>query len=147
MLVAELLDAWGKPIDLRGGALPVRRADHRHRIVPLGQRPRALGWRRGWSSSASTTPPSAATLLDTHPFAWLPMLSRVLASAQLLPDAAGGRGLVYVVVGHEEWADARSEEVESIVDIVRTTHAGRGRGGVQGDRAAALVGVHAGQDV
>ena len=75
------------------------------------------------------------TLLDTHPFAWLPMLSRVLSSAQLLPDAVGGRGLVYAVVGHEEWANARPEEVESIVDIVRTTAAGRGGRGVQGDRA------------
>jgi phosphoesterase RecJ-like protein len=60
-------------------------------------------------------------LLDTHPFAWLTMLSRVLGSAQLLPDAVGGRGLVYVVVGHQEWISARPEEVESIVDIVRTT--------------------------
>ena len=50
------------------------------------------------------------------------MLSRVLASARLVPDAVGGRGLVYVVVGHDEWTASRSEEVESIVDIVRTTH-------------------------
>ena len=28
---------------------------------------------------------------------------------------------MYVVVGYEEWANARPEEVESIVDIVRTT--------------------------
>jgi phosphoesterase RecJ-like protein len=28
---------------------------------------------------------------------------------------------VYVVVPHQEWANARPEEVESIVDIVRTT--------------------------
>jgi len=48
-------------------------------------------------------------------------LSRVLASARLVPDAVGGRGLVYVVVGHDEWTSSRSEEVESIVDIVRTT--------------------------
>ncbi len=59
--------------------------------------------------------------MDTHPFAWLPMLSRVLGSARLLGDAAGGRGLVYAVVAHQEWAKARPEEVESIVDIVRTT--------------------------
>jgi phosphoesterase RecJ-like protein len=49
------------------------------------------------------------------------MLSRVLASAQLMPDAADGRGLVYAVVGNQEWENARPEEVESIVDIVRTT--------------------------
>jgi len=28
---------------------------------------------------------------------------------------------VYAVVGHQEWASARPEEVESVVDIVRTT--------------------------
>ncbi len=61
------------------------------------------------------------SLLDTHPFAWLTLLSRVLGSAQLLPDAVEGRGLVYTVVGYAEWINARPEEVESIVDIVRTT--------------------------
>ncbi|GAB4962552.1 hypothetical protein MAHJHV54_24550 [Mycobacterium avium subsp. hominissuis] len=60
-------------------------------------------------------------LMDTHPFGWLPLLSRVLASAQLLPDAVGGRGLVYAVVGNQDWISSRPEEVESIVDIVRTT--------------------------
>jgi phosphoesterase RecJ-like protein len=59
--------------------------------------------------------------MDSHPFGWLPLLSRVLASAQLLPDAAGGRGLVYAVVGNKDWIGSRPEEVESIVDIVRTT--------------------------
>jgi phosphoesterase RecJ-like protein len=59
--------------------------------------------------------------MDTHPFAWMAMLSRVLGSAQLLPDAAGGRGLVYASVENHEWDGARPEEVESIVDIVRTT--------------------------
>ena len=60
-------------------------------------------------------------LLDSHPFAWLPMLSRVLGTATLLPEAAAGRGLVYVVVSHDDWLTNRSEEVESVVDIVRTT--------------------------
>ena len=59
--------------------------------------------------------------MDSHPFGWLPMLSRVLGSAQLVPDAAGGRGLVYAVVDNQEWVRARPEEVESVVDIVRTT--------------------------
>jgi phosphoesterase RecJ-like protein len=120
MLVAELLDAWGKPIDLgvahclyaglttdTGSFRWASARAHRlaARLVELGV------------DNASIS----RTLLDTHPFAWLPMLSRVLGSAQLLPDAAGGRGLVYAVVGHQEWAKARPEEVESIVDIVRTT--------------------------
>ncbi|WP_197518592.1 bifunctional oligoribonuclease/PAP phosphatase NrnA [Mycobacterium sp. ACS1612] len=120
MLVAELLDAWGKPIDIgvahclyaglttdTGSFRWASARAHRlaARLVELGVDNAAI----------------SRTLLDTHPFAWLPMLSRVLASAQLVPEAAGGRGLVYAVVGHQEWANARPEEVESIVDIVRTT--------------------------
>jgi bifunctional oligoribonuclease and PAP phosphatase NrnA len=120
MLVAELLDAWDKPIDLgvahclyaglitdTGSFRWASARAHRlaARLVELGVD----------NSSISRA------LLDTHPFAWLPMLSRVLASAHLLPDAADGRGLVYAVVGHQEWEKARPEEVESIVDIVRTT--------------------------
>lgn len=120
MLVAELLDVWGKPIDVgvahclyaglttdTGSFRWASARAHRlaARLVELGV------------DNASIS----RTLLDTHPFAWLPMLSRVLGSAQLLPDAAGGLGLVYAVVGHQEWANARPEEVESIVDIVRTT--------------------------
>ncbi len=39
-----------------------------------------------------------------------------------MPDAAGGRGLVYAVVDTSRLGHAsRPEEVESIVDIVRTT--------------------------
>lgn len=120
MLVAELLDVWGKPIERdvahclyaglttdTGSFRWATARAHRlaARLVELGV------------DNASIS----RTLLDTHPFAWLPMLSRVLGSAQLLPDAADGRGLVYAVVAHEEWANARPEEVESIVDIVRTT--------------------------
>ena len=120
MLVAELLDAWDKPIDLgvahclyaglttdTGSFRWASARAHRlaARLVDLGV------------DNASIS----RALLDTHPFAWLPMLSRVLASAQLVADAADGRGLVYAVVGHQEWQNARPEEVESIVDIVRTT--------------------------
>jgi phosphoesterase RecJ-like protein len=120
MLIADLLDAWGKPIDKRvahclyaglttdtGSFRWASARAHRlaARLVELGVDNAAI----------------SRTLLDTHPFAWLPMLSRVLGSARLLPDAACGRGLVFAVVSHEEWVSARPEEVESIVDIVRTT--------------------------
>ncbi|BBZ05035.1 phosphoesterase [Mycolicibacterium chitae] len=119
LLIAELLDAWGKPIDkfvahcLYAGLITdtgsFRWASARAhrlaaRLVELGV------------DNASIS----RTLLDTHPFSWLPMLSRVLSSAQLIPDALDGRGMVYAVVAHHEWSDARPEEVESIVDIVRT---------------------------
>lgn len=63
----------------------------------------------------------ARTLLDTHPFAWLPMLSAVLGSATLVGEAAGGRGLVYAVVRRDVVGDLRSEEIESVIDIVRTS--------------------------
>jgi phosphoesterase RecJ-like protein len=120
MLVAELLDAWGKPIDTEvahclyaglttdtGSFRWASARAHRlaARLVELGVDNAAI----------------SRSLMDTHPFSWLTMLSRVLGSAQLLPDAVDGRGLVYAIVGHQEWISARPEEVESIVDIVRTT--------------------------
>lgn len=63
----------------------------------------------------------ARRLLDTHPFGWLPMLGSVLGSARLVQDAAGGQGLVYAVIRTEDSRGLRSEEIESVVDIVRTT--------------------------
>ncbi len=120
VLVADLLDAWGLPIDL-----PVAHCLYAGLTTDTGSfrwasaRAHRLAARLvdlGVDNAGITR-----TLLDTHPFDWLPMLSRVLASARLLPDALDGRGLVYVVVPHQEWAAARHEEVESIVDIVRTT--------------------------
>ena len=63
----------------------------------------------------------ARRLLDTHPFGWLPMLSKVLGSAVLVPDAAAGRGLVHAVIRRADREGLNSEEVESVIDIVRTT--------------------------
>ncbi|MGE0215451.1 DHH family phosphoesterase [Mycolicibacterium sp.] len=120
VLVAELLDAWGEPIDaavahcLYAG-LTTDTGSFRW-ASPRAHRLAARLVELGIDNAAISR-----TLLDTHPFEWLPMLSRVLGSAQLLPAAAGGRGLVYAVVPHQEWVKARPEEVESIVDIVRTT--------------------------
>ncbi len=120
LLVAELLDAWGKPIDtdvahciyagLTTDTGSFRWASARAlrlaaRLVDIGVDNAAI----------------SRTLIDSHPFVWLPLLSRVLGSAKLLPDAVGGRGLVYAVVDHHDWDSSRPEEVESIVDIVRTT--------------------------
>jgi bifunctional oligoribonuclease and PAP phosphatase NrnA len=120
LLVAEILDAWGKPID----------ADVAHCIY-AGLTTDTGSFR--WASARAhrlaarlvdvgvNNAAISRTLMDTHPFVWLPMLSRVLGSAQLVPDAVGGRGLVYAVVDNQEWVNSRPEEVESIVDIVRTT--------------------------
>jgi phosphoesterase RecJ-like protein len=120
MLVAELLDAWGKPIDTEvAHCIYAGLATDTGSFRWASARAYRLAARLieiGVDNSAISR-----SLMDTHPFAWLPMLSRVLGSAQLVPDAVGGLGLVYVVVGNQEWVNARSEEVESIVDIVRTT--------------------------
>jgi phosphoesterase RecJ-like protein len=59
-------------------------------------------------------------LMDAHPFAYLRMLSRVLARAELDVGAAGGLGLVHAVVGMDDARDVRSEEVESVIDVVRS---------------------------
>lgn len=63
----------------------------------------------------------ARKLLDSHPFGWLPMLGNVLGSATLAQEAAGGLGLVYAVIRREDTVGLRSEEIESVIDIVRTT--------------------------
>ncbi|HEX6356946.1 bifunctional oligoribonuclease/PAP phosphatase NrnA [Actinophytocola sp.] len=65
--------------------------------------------------------PGLMTLLDAHPFAWLPMLGRVLARAVLEPDEAGGLGFVHTSVHRDDMAGVRLEEVESVVDVLRTT--------------------------
>ncbi|MGH3872346.1 MAG: DHH family phosphoesterase [Pseudonocardiaceae bacterium] len=67
--------------------------------------------------------PDATTrgLLDTHPFGWLAMLATVLGRAQLEPASAQGLGLVHTTVRLADMAGLGSEEVESVVDLVRTT--------------------------
>ncbi|MQA11152.1 MAG: bifunctional oligoribonuclease/PAP phosphatase NrnA [Pseudonocardiaceae bacterium] len=60
-------------------------------------------------------------LQDSHPFAWLPMLSTVLAGARLEPESARGLGLVHAAVPADAVAAVRTEEVEGVVDVVRGT--------------------------
>ncbi|MDT5013025.1 MAG: bifunctional oligoribonuclease and phosphatase NrnA [Mycobacterium sp.] len=121
MLVANLLDVWGKAIDR-----DVATCLYAGLTTDTGSfrwaSPDALRLAARLVEAGADNAAISRQLLDTHPFVWLPMLSRVLATAKLVPDAVGGRGLVYVIVGHDEWVNSRSEEVESIVDIVRTTH-------------------------
>lgn len=121
MVVSELLDAWEKTID-RDVAICL----YAGLTIDTGSfrwaSPRALRLAARLVDLGVDNARISRELFDTHPFVWLPLLGRVLSSAQLVPEAAGGRGLVYVVVAHEDWMENRSEEVESIVDIVRTTH-------------------------
>ncbi|MCB0924078.1 MAG: bifunctional oligoribonuclease/PAP phosphatase NrnA [Mycobacterium sp.] len=120
LLVAELLDAWGQEIDV-----DVARWIYAGLTIDTGSfrwaTPRALRLAARLVECGVDNAALSRTLHDSHPFGWLPLLSRVLASAELLPDAAAGGGLVYAVVDHADWRTHRPEEVESIVDIVRTT--------------------------
>lgn len=61
------------------------------------------------------------TLLDTHPFGYLGMLGSVLARATLEPEAVRNRGLVHAVVRLADSCGLRSEELESVIDLVQTT--------------------------
>ncbi len=120
MLVAEILDAWGQRIDP-----DVAHCIYAGLTMDTGSfrwaSARALRLAARLVEAGADNTAISRTLMDSHPFGWMSLLSRVLGSAQLLPDAVGGRGLVYAVVVNQDWACSRPEEVESIVDVVRTT--------------------------
>lgn len=59
-------------------------------------------------------------ITDLHPFGWLDMLARVLGSAVLDRKAAGGRGLVSAAISQETASGMRPEELDSVIDILRT---------------------------
>lgn len=120
VLVLELIDALEIPLDeptarcLYAGLVTdtscFRRADPgthavAARLLAAGVDPNA----------------TARELLDTHPFGWLAMLGAVLGRARLEPVSAQGLGLVHTTVRLADVAGLRSEEVESVVDLVRTT--------------------------
>ena len=63
----------------------------------------------------------ARPLLDTHPFGYLRMLSAVLARAELDPAGAHGLGVVGTVVLRDDVAGLRPEEMESVINVIRTT--------------------------
>jgi phosphoesterase RecJ-like protein len=62
----------------------------------------------------------ARPLMDSHPFGYLNMLASVLSRATLDRDAANGLGLVHAVVTLDDAEGLRPEEVESVVDLIRT---------------------------
>jgi phosphoesterase RecJ-like protein len=59
-------------------------------------------------------------IVDERPFTWLPMLASVLREAELEPEAAQGRGFVHAVVRLDAARTVRGEEVESVIDVVRS---------------------------
>jgi phosphoesterase RecJ-like protein len=70
---------------------------------------------------AGVDPPEVVgPLMDSHPFGWLAALGVVIAGAELEPAAAGGLGLVHAAVPLETTARFRPEEVDSVIDVVRS---------------------------
>jgi phosphoesterase RecJ-like protein len=59
-------------------------------------------------------------ITDLHPYRWMEMLSTVLGGAVLDQDAAGGRGLVSTVIALDTAEGMRAEELDSVIDILRT---------------------------
>ncbi|MGQ4597582.1 DHH family phosphoesterase [Nocardia sp. R6R-6] len=119
-LVARLLDAWGVPIEP-----DVAHCLYAGLVTDTGSfrwvRPGTHELAERLLSTGIDGAKIARTLLDTHPFGWLPMLARVLGTARLVPEVRGGIGLVYAFVHRHDLDGVRSEEVESVIDIVRTT--------------------------
>ena len=59
-------------------------------------------------------------ITDSHPFGWLGMLARVLDRAGLDPSAAGDGGLVWAIIDDQVRDGLRQEELDSVIDILRT---------------------------
>ena len=120
MLVLQLLDALGVALDE-----PIARCLYAGVVTDTSCFRRAHPSTHALAARllAAGVDPDATTreLLDTHPFGWLAMLATVLGRARLEPTSAQGRGLVHTTVLLADAVGLRSEEVESVVDLVRTT--------------------------
>ncbi|MCA1186865.1 bifunctional oligoribonuclease/PAP phosphatase NrnA [Saccharopolyspora sp. 6T] len=120
VLVLRLLDELGAPLDL-----PIARCLYAGLVTDSGRFRRATAATHLMAARLleAGVDPDALTrsLMDTHPFAWLPMLSEVLGRAALEPAAAQGLGLVHAEVRLAQSGDVRSEELDGVIDIVRTT--------------------------
>ncbi|GAA2782717.1 DHH family phosphoesterase [Saccharopolyspora taberi] len=120
LIVLRLLDELGAEVDL-----PIARClyaglvtdtrSFRHASADT-HRAAARLLDAGVDPEATTRP-----LLDTHPFRWMGMLSGVLGEAKLEESAAGGLGFVHATVRLEHAAGLGSEEIDSVIDVVRTT--------------------------
>lgn len=60
-------------------------------------------------------------IMDTHPYSWLAVLGAALERCVLEPDAVGGLGLVHTALPTADVRRFRVEEIDGVVDIVRTT--------------------------
>ena len=60
-------------------------------------------------------------LMYTHPYRWLGALGEMLQRAVLEPAEAGGLGLVHTVIPTADVDRFRSEDLDSVIDMVSTT--------------------------
>lgn len=117
VLVLDLLDRLGEPLDLAVArclyAGLVTDTSGFQRATPSTHLRAARLVEAGVDTASLTR-----SLTGSHPFGWLEMLAAVLGRAVLVPSVAGG--LVYTTVRHSDIGDLGGDEVESVVDIVRT---------------------------
>jgi len=120
VLVLRLLDELGVELDE-----PVARCIYAGLVTDTSCFRRADGGTHALAARllAAGVDPDATTrtLLDTHPYRWLGMLGSVLSRAGLEPAAARGLGLVHVMIRLADADGLGAEELDSVVDIVRTT--------------------------
>lgn len=119
VLVHRVLTAMGAAIDATVGACLyaglVTDTSGFRRAGPAAHRMAAQLLEAGVDVEAVLRPIS-----DDHPFSWLGALADVLHDARLDPDAAGGHGLVSAVVPVALMERFRVEEVDGVVDLLRT---------------------------
>ncbi|QUH00952.1 bifunctional oligoribonuclease/PAP phosphatase NrnA [Saccharopolyspora erythraea] len=120
LIVLRLLDEMGVELDLPTArclyaGLVTDTRSFRHASAAT-HRMAARLLEAGVDPEATTRP-----LLDTHPFRWMGMLAAVLGAAQLEPSAARGLGLVHTTVRLADSDGLGSEEIDSVIDVIRTT--------------------------
>lgn len=117
-LVAEVLAAGGHPVDADTAT-----GLYAGLVTDTGSfrwgGPAAHDTARSLITAGARAEEMAFELLDARSFAWLPVLGGLLASARLEPDAAGGRGAVWLEVPHAIAGSASTEDVESLVSHLR----------------------------
>lgn len=120
LIVLRLLDELGAELDL-----PIARCVYaglvtdtrsfRHAGAEV-HRVAARLLEAGVDPEATTKP-----LLDTHPFGFMGMLAGVLGRAELERSAAQGLGFVHATVRAADSEGLGSEDVDSVIDVIRTT--------------------------
>jgi bifunctional oligoribonuclease and PAP phosphatase NrnA len=120
VLVLRLLDELGVPLDVDIARCLYAGLVTDTRCFRLAN-PATHGYAARLLAAGVRAEHETRSLMDTHPFGWLGMLANVLGRAELEPAAARGLGLVHTSVLAADTNGMRTEEIESIIDLVRTS--------------------------